>query len=806
MHLLNCYTKIMKITRIFLLVILALGSVSGCSTPEEKAASHLANAEILLAKGNLQKARIEYANALQLNQNLPEAWYGLARIHEQRQEWKKVYNILVRIRDSNPRYMDARIMLTKLLLASNQLDQAIEDARDIVELSTDDARSHAIMASVQSRLGDVEAAWQSVERALTLDPVNEEAMLMKASLLIEEKKYSQSIEVLDAALQAKPDKVSFYLMKLTVYSELGDESAVEQTYKSLIKNFPEKTEFRLALVRRFIGTGNIDQAELLLQRRVEENPDNIDAKIRLVIFRSQHRTLDSSIMLLKTYIEEDEDEYQFKFVLGELYMRNNQADHSIAVYRGIVDDEELRSNGLEARNRIARIYLLSGQLPESRALVDEVLAHDKNNEDALLIRARFNLADRKYDVAIVNLRTVLRDNPDSIEALELIGRVHENMGADNLAIESLNTAFNMNPGTVAIANRLATILIRSRQPDQADEILSKSIGAGNQSVEALRLLIQVKMTLGRWEEAEQLAQHLNTFEGQESASQHVLGLVYQNRDQQDESIVAFRRAHDLDPSISDPVIALVKVYLENDKPEIAREFLLSVVAENPNNTMAYQLLGQLSQRENDVPAATRYFELAIGANPRIESGYLRLAAIYLAENQLQKAETVFQKGLLEIPDSLELSMNMALVVERQGDFDRAIELYEGLLQDNPDIIVARNNLASLLIDYRDDAASYERARELATAFRDAKVPMFRDTYAWASVRSDLYLEEAVIILQSIIKENEGVGVYHYHLGEAYRKKGSSFDARKHLRKAIELESPDSPVANEAQKALKLLSQ
>ena len=85
----------MKITGIFFLIVLVLGAISGCSTPEEKSASHLANAEILLAENELQKARIEYANALQLNQNLPEAWYGLARIHEQRQEWKKAYNILI---------------------------------------------------------------------------------------------------------------------------------------------------------------------------------------------------------------------------------------------------------------------------------------------------------------------------------------------------------------------------------------------------------------------------------------------------------------------------------------------------------------------------------------------------------------------------------------------------------------------------------------------------------------------------------------------------------------------------------------
>ena len=796
----------MKFACILLLVILMLGSISGCSTPEERAASYLANAEVLLAKSDLQKARIEYANALQLNQNLPEALYGLARIHEQRQEWRQAYKILIRIRDSNPTYMDARIMLTKLLLASNQVDQALEDSRDIVELSPNDARAHAIMASVQSRLGDVEAAWDSVERALALDPVSEDAMLMKAGLLIEKKKYGESLEVLDAALQAKPDNVSAYLMKLKVFGELGDESAVEQTYKSMIQRFPDKTEFRYALVRRYIETGNIEQAEFLLQRSVAENPDNIDAKLRLAIFRSQHRSLDDSIKLLKTYIEEDEDEYQFKFVLGEFYMRNNQADQTIAVYQGVIDNEELGSNGLEARNRIARIYVKAGKFPESRALVEEVLAHDKNNEDALLLRARFNLVDGEYDAAIVNLRTVLRDNPDSIEALELIGRAYTDMGADNLAIESLTRAFDMKPASADIANRLATILIRTRKSDQADEVLSKSIEAGNQSVEALRLLTQVKLTLGNWEQAEQLAQLLKTFEGQESASQHVLGLVYQNRDQHDESIAAFKRAHDLDPRISEPVVALVKVYLDNNQPDKARDFLQSVVAENPANAMAYQLLGQLSLRENDVPAAARYFEQAIRANPGLETGYLRLATIYLAENQLSKAENIFQQGLLQIPYSLELSMNLALVVERQGEFDRAIELYESLLQQNPEIIVAKNNLASLLIDHRDDAVSHERARELAGEFRNAKIPLFRDTYAWASVVSDMYLEEAVAILRSIVKENETVGIYHYHLGEANRKMGSSLDAHKHLRRAIELERPGSPVSIEAQRALELLSQ
>jgi Flp pilus assembly protein TadD len=84
--------------------------------------------------------------------------------------------------------------------------------------------------------------------------------------------------------------------------------------------------------------------------------------------------------------------------------------------------------------------------------------------------------------------------------------------------------------------------------------------------------------------------------------------------------------------------------------------------------------------------------------------------------------------------------------------------------------------------------------------------LFRDTYAWASIRSGSFLEEAIAILKSVLRDNETVGLYHYHLGEAYRKNGDKFEARKHLRRAIELEKPELAIAINAKKSLELVSQ
>ena len=107
----------MKLIFHAVVVVFLTASVMACSSPEEKAASHLVNADVLFAQNSFGKARLEYRNALQLNQNLPDAWYGLARIHEQKKEWQKAYAILTKIRDRNPTHIIGRIMLANILLA-----------------------------------------------------------------------------------------------------------------------------------------------------------------------------------------------------------------------------------------------------------------------------------------------------------------------------------------------------------------------------------------------------------------------------------------------------------------------------------------------------------------------------------------------------------------------------------------------------------------------------------------------------------------------------------------------------------------
>ena len=68
--------------------------------------------------------------------------------------------------------------------------------------------------------------------------------------------------------------------------------------------------------------------------------------------------------------------------------------------------------------------------------------------------------------------------------------------------------FERDPGNIAVANLLATNLMQVENPAEADQVLTRSIEAGNQSVETLKLYTRVKLKLGQLQQAEKLAQIL----------------------------------------------------------------------------------------------------------------------------------------------------------------------------------------------------------------------------------------------------------------------------------------------------------
>jgi Flp pilus assembly protein TadD len=144
------------------------------------------------------------------------------------------------------------------------------------------------------------------------------------------------------------------------------------------------------------------------------------------------------------------------------------------------------------------------------------------------------------------------------------------------------------------------------------------------------------------------------------------------------------------------------------------------------------------------------------------------------------------------------------VQQTSKDIDGAIATYRSVLDSNPRLDVAANNLAALVADFKyKNTAELDSALQLAQRFQSSENPYFLDTLGWLHYRKGDY-SLAVVFLRKAQDAKPDHPQLNLHLGLAYYKSGNPAEARRYLEKAITLGDGNPEIVAEAQAMLKAL--
>jgi len=129
-------------------------------------------------------------------------------------------------------------------------------------------------------------------------------------------------------------------------------------------------------------------------------------------------------------------------------------------------------------------------------------------------------------------------------------------------------------------------------------------------------------------------------------------------------------------------------------------------------------------------------------------------------------------------------MLLASAYSTQGQIDSAITAYDGALRLNPRNVLAANNLAVLLVDYKGDPQNLQKAFVLSRDFeKEAPHPLFLDTLGWVRFKMGQQ-EDAFRLMKDAVAKSPEVPTLNYHLGMAYYQSGKTAEARAYLSKAL----------------------
>ena len=784
------------------LLAMLLGGLVACSSPEEKAQSYYRKGSELLEKGDYAKARLEFQNALQINAKLVPAWYGMAEISERQGDWEGMFKLLNKVLELDPNNLKALVKRGRLLLAAGKLDKAIEVSKKTIEIGKDNVDVLTFNAALQLKLEDTKGALDYANRALQKKPDSIEALVVLATERILAGDAGKAIEYLDRGLKHDEKNVAMQFLKIQALKKLSKLNEAEQVYLKLIEYYPDEMGVRKELAQFYLAQDRTDDAEKVMRSAADRKTDDVDAKLELIRFLSSTKGSAVARSELEAYAAKLPKNFKLQFALVSFYESQKDMNAAEAKLKAIVDSEKDSKDGLTAKGMLAGLVLARGEKAAAEKLVGEILSVDTRNENALVIKASMKLDAKQYDEAIADLRTVLRDVPNSSRALFLLARAHDASGSPELADESYQKAFRAGKFTANLGLPYAQFLLRRNQADRAEKIIDEVLSSEPGNVVALRLLAQSKIARADWMGAMAVADRARNVDEKGSLSEQIKGAVFAGQKNYGESISAFKKVYEASPSEIQPVVALVRTYLAAGKSKEASAFVDSVVQSNPSNASAYVMQGQLALMNGEQQKAVASFNKVIEIQPKQPVGYQQLAMMYLREKKLDEAVAMLDKGLAAIPGDFGLRLAKAGIYEQTTRFDDAIQVYEGMLKDKPDVDVVANNLASLLSEHRTDKASLDRAYQLSQRFKKSDIPQFKDTFGWASYKVGNY-EDAKSALQEAVEQLPGMPVFHYHLGMSYLAKQDKVNAKKELQKALELAGNQPfPEADAVRTALK----
>ncbi len=778
---------------ILLTLLAAIVSLTACTTPERAKAQHLSRGEEFIKAEKFQEAVLEFKSAIQIDENLAPAHWGLVRSYEGLQRFQEAFVEMRRTVELDANNLDARIKLGNYFLASTpQTQEALVEAeklaKDILQKDANNIEGHILMGSV----------------------------------LFAQNQKDQAFAELNHAVDLNPKRVESYLALARFYVATNDATQAENTFKRALElnsaSALAHTEYGKFLVQNNRGA----EAESQLKQAVDLEPSNRNSRWVLASFYLVNKQYDRAEESYKALAELDKNKPEGRAVLADFYSAVNRVDEAIAIYQDILSKSPDYSQG---RYRLGEMMLIRGDMAGASAQVDELLKRDQHDRQALLLRARVRsqtgqTSDMK--AALQDLKEVLQQEPNSRSALYFSAQVNFALGQidqarafagelernypDYLPAKLMTTQISLATGDPKTGLRLATELIDRLSKAAPDRDTSPQMLAG----------LATKSYIARGTSQLQLGNAAAARQDFEAASKvsprdvdpySNLAIVALLENKSDDAGKYYEQALAIDPVNFNAMSGLVDMYIKLKQFDKAHARIDQALSGYPNNASLHFLKAHIFGYQQNAAGSEAELRKTLELDPNYVAAYSARGALFVNTKQEDKALAEYRKITELRPDNANAYTLMGMLEDARKNYDAAVENYKKALDLDHSSTIAANNLAWLYAT--QGKGNLDEAVRLAQGVlqRNPNVAGFADTLGWVYYKKGLYneaaiqLQKAVSLDETAAKRNSAAPApnYRYHLGVALAARGDKTGARKEIELALKL--GDFAEADEARKAL-----
>jgi len=328
----------------------------------------------------------------------------------------------------------------------------------------------------------------------------------------------------------------------------------------------------------------------------------------------------------------------------------------------------------------AEALLQQGQFEQAKAKIEAELQKNPSSVEAYDLLGFLYSAQKDYANAVETLHKALRIAPQSAKTHNLLGNIYVSQGNIESAEKEFRASLRTDPANQEANYNLGLLLMSKKQAGEAIRCLER-VRPGN--IPTKFNLIRAYLEDGRTQDALRMATDLSEQNKSDIQMHFTLGVLLASEKQYKPAELELEKADALQPGTFEILYNLGLAYLRDSNNAKAEIVLNRALKLKPDSPETLSLLAQVYANESRPLDALDLLTRAHKIAPENPDIIYQMAQVTISQHYFEDAIPLLESGLKIAPQRVDLTAALGESYFMSGKVDKAIEVFQRLLQMDP---------------------------------------------------------------------------------------------------------------------------
>jgi tetratricopeptide (TPR) repeat protein len=571
------------------------------------------------------------------------------------------------------------------LVLDDQFPKAEKLAQEFIDKNKTDTRMYDLLYVQYAKQNNVVAAEALLKQKVANNPTQAKYLVQLAGHYFFVGKRADVENVIQQLSDDKKFPEGHLMAGDFYYFRLRDIEAARGQFEAGMKAFPnDKAIYQKRLVEVYATTGKTQQANDTLAAVLKDNPKDSDAiamRAALMLTTGNRDQINLAANDLQGLVTKTPQNHLYRFNLARALVAKGDLEGARLQLEEAI---KLRGDFTGARIMLGRLYMAKGDSAKALKEAEGVLAIDRNNLQAHLMRSNALLTLGDRDKAREELTAITKVYPQNTEARYQSGFLAYQDKDYKKAEQIYGELFRSNPKDArGLAGETESLAAQNRLGDAIKETQA-AIQKDPQRSDLKLVLAKFYVRGEHYDDAIGLYQGLLVQDPRSKDLLWQLGETERRKGDLNKAIDTFRRCSQSAPSDTACLTQLGMIYEGTGKADQAKPIWEQILKIQPDHALALNNLAFAKAQDGvDLDQALTMSQKARQQMPNSAAVSDTLGWIYVKKNLSDDAVRIFKDLTAQVPDSPTFHYHYGVALLQKGDKPSAKKELEKALADKP---------------------------------------------------------------------------------------------------------------------------